>query len=556
MTRYADHMQSTQTEQDDPRQVQNSAGGFTFQLDKWGALDRWLILGGEGGTYYIRERKLTRDRAKTVLACLDEDAKRTIDTIVEVSASGRAPKNDPAIFALALAAAHQDPAVRRYALTRMPAVCRTGTHLFQFCASVDTLRGWGRALRRGVGDWYLQKDLSKLAYQMVKYRQRGGWSHRDVLRLAHPKPQGPAFQRLLRWGVGAEGGDRKVERRVGDKRREYAYSIPEDMGLPAIVEGYLRLQSCEDPREAVKLITEYKLTHEMVPSALLGNADVWSALLAHMPMTATVRNLGRLTSLKLLTPGSAGTRLVRERLGDEERLRRARLHPLSVLVALKTYQQGKGMRGKLSWTPVGSVVDALDGAFYTAFGNVEPTGKRTMLALDVSGSMTCDTIAGMPLSPREASVAMAMVTARAEDDPHIVGFTSKGGSDYFSFSHASVLTPLNVTPRCRLDDSMRAVDGLPFGGTDCALPMLHAMKQGLEIDTFVVYTDNETWAGDVQPHTALKQYRDKTGIPAKLVVVGMTATDFTIAHPDDEGMMDVVGFDTSAPNVIADFCRR
>ena len=68
-----------------------------------------------------------------------------------------------------------------------------------------------------------------------------------------------------------------------------------------------------------------------------------------------------------------------------------------------------------------------------------------------------------------------------------------------------------------------------------------------------VYTDSETWAGKIHPKQALDQYRQKMGIPAKVVVVGMTATEFSIADPNDAGMMDVVGFDTAAPNLIRDF---
>lgn len=43
------------------------------------------------------------------------------------------------------------------------------------------------------------------------------------------------------------------------------------------------------------------------------------------------------------------------------------------------------------------------------------------------------------------------------------------------------------------------------------------------------------------------------GIPARLVVVGMASKGFTIADPNDGGMLDVVGFDTTTPQVIADF---
>ena len=34
---------------------------------------------------------------------------------------------------------------------------------------------------------YLDQEADKLAYQVVKHRQRDRWSHGDLLRLAHPK---------------------------------------------------------------------------------------------------------------------------------------------------------------------------------------------------------------------------------------------------------------------------------------------------------------------------------------------------------------------------------
>jgi 60 kDa SS-A/Ro ribonucleoprotein len=83
--------------------------------------------------------------------------------------------------------------------------------------------------------------------------------------------------------------------------------------------------------------------------------------------------------------------------------------------------------------------------------------------------------------------------------------------------------------------------------------MTWALRQRRPVDVFVVYTDNETWAGHIHPVQALRQYRDAMGIDAKLVVVGMTATQFTIADPADPGMLDVVGFDASVPDVMAHF---
>ncbi len=490
-----------------------------------------------GGSYYASQQALTKDNAQAVIRAIASDGPRAVREIVAVSKAGRAPKNDPAIFALALAASHGDAQTRRAAFDALPEVCRIGTHLFHFAAFAEQFRGWGRGMRRAVGAWYTAKDPDALAYQLVKYQQRDGWSHRDLLRLSKPRPErGSATDNALRWAVGK--WDRKDD-------------------LPAAIDAYILAQSAPDSRRIVELIGMYgsNLPREAIPSNLL-DADVWDALLrSGMPTTALIRNLATMTRVGLLKPMSEAARLVVEQIGDGERLRKARVHPLAVLVALKTYESGRSARGVGEWQAVSQIVDALDGAFYAAFGNVETTGKRTMLALDVSGSMDGPDIAGMPgVTPRVGSAAMALVTANVEPNYMAVAFTSGGGGGYNWRANAA-LAPLTISPRQRLDDVVRSVSHLPFGGTDCALPMTYALGKSLEIDTFIIYTDSETWAGNIHPSQALTRYRERTGIAAKLVVVGMVSNGFTIADPNDAGMLDVVGFDTAAPQVIAEFAR-
>ena len=121
--------------------------------------------------------------------------------------------------------------------------------------------------------------------------------------------------------------------------------------------------------------------------------------------------------------------------------------------------------------------------------------------------------------------------------------------------YGSGITPLDISPRQRLDDVVRAVSNLPFGGTDCALPMLWALENGITADAFVIYTDSEPGLAPIHPAQALQHYRERTGIPARLVVVGMVSNGFSIADPNDAGMLDVVGFDTATPELIASFVR-
>lgn len=181
-----------QTEQADPRQVVNSAGGYTFTITPEQRLRRFLTLGTDGGTYYAHADDLTRDNAKAVVELATTDHRLLVDTIVDVSVRGAAPRQNPALFALALAATIGTTEEKRYALNQLERVARTGTHLFTFVRYLDGLRSWGRSVRRAVGSWYTGKGADALAYQVVKYRQRDGWSHRDVLRSAHPHTSDPS----------------------------------------------------------------------------------------------------------------------------------------------------------------------------------------------------------------------------------------------------------------------------------------------------------------------------------------------------------------------------
>ncbi len=546
---YAQHYSRRTTQQSEPipgeTQVQNAAGGYVYQIDKWQRMARFLLLGTEGGTYYVKERPLTKANAANVEACIAEDGPRAVKLIVDISDASRAPKNDPAVFALALAASAHDPATRRYALDALPKVCRIPTHLFHFAEACKQLRGWGRGLRQAIGAWYTSLPPEKLAYEVAKYQQRDGWSNADLLRKSHPRATNAAQNAVFRWVV--DGMTKRNPCPFCVERTAHVSPTCEDCRgsgfapLPHVIEAFEQAKTMTDPKMLCRLITDVGLTREMLPTTALTNAEVWDALLVKMPFTAMLRNLGNMSKVGLLVPMSIAAKTIGARLRDAERLKKARVHPISILVGMRTYGAGHGVRGSGEWSAVREVVDALDDAFYLAFGAIEATGQRLFLALDVSGSMN-SAIGGFPLSCREATAALAMVTAKTEQQ-------------WFLGAFETHFTPLTVSPRQRLDDVVKAISDLNYGGTDCAQPMLYALAHGIQADAFCTFTDNETWAGSVHPSQALRQYREQTGIPAKMIVNGMTASDFSVADPNDAGSLDVCGFDTATPTVISEFVR-
>lgn len=495
------------------KQVQNDEGGYVFQVTPQQQLLRFLILGTEGGTYYASEKDSTLKNTESLIQLIKDNGPEAVKTIVEVSEQGRAPKNSPAVFALALAVTYGTAETKKLAYDAVVKVCRTGTHLFQFCQDVQDLRGWSRGLRRGVSRFY---EGDQLDYQLIKYRQRDGWTHRDVLRLCHAHSD--KNNQLLRYAVGKEA----------------------DLKNLPLIQAFEEAQIAS-AEQLLKLIAKHPLSWEMLPTEQLKDIRVWQALLPKMPLTALTRNLARMTSIGVFQD-TDNKKLVVNKLTNQEHLKKSRVHPVQLLIALRTYASGKGEKGSLTWAPNPMILDALDDAVSLAFNAIEPTGKRFLLGVDVSGSMQGSRISGTSLTAREGAACMALTTAKAEKDYHVMAFSG----DFIE---------LPITKKSSFKDAMTITSGLDFNSTDCSLPMLYALKHKLKVDCFCVYTDNETYMGNIHPFQALKKYRQEMGINAKLMVCGMTSNEFTIADPSDTGMLDVVGFDTATPQIISEFAK-
>lgn len=522
--KYDKHFNTVSTSQTEPipgkNMVQNNADGYVFELDSWKRLERFLILGSDA-TYYTSEKQMTVENAQSAFNLLSVDGLRVVKTVVEITQSGRAPRKNPAIFVLAMASKHGDLPTRTAAFEAVSSrsVVKTGTDLTLFVEYRKSFGGWGRGMRKAVANWYQNMPVDTLAYQVTKYRNRNGWTHRDILRKSHPKTEDPVRNSVYAWLTNKPHGD-----------------------LPKIIQGFEIAQT--NPKNLPQIITDYGLTWEMVPTEALKTPEVWEALLVNTPMTALIRNLGRLASIGLISTNlGQWTNFVAEKISNEELIKTAKVHPIQILSALTTYEQGHGVKGSLSWKTVPKISDALNSAFYTSFKNIEPTGKNFLLGIDVSGSMAWGLCAGAPFAPNVGAAAMAMVTARSEKNYEVMGFSHE-------------FRNLNISPNLSLNEVIKKTQCISFGGTDCALPMIYALKNKLEIDAFVVYTDNETWFGDRHPTQALREYREKMGRNAKLVVVGMTSTGFTIADPEDGNSLDCIGFDAAVPAVISDFIKE
>jgi 60 kDa SS-A/Ro ribonucleoprotein len=512
-------------------QIPNHAGGYAYAIKPFEQLRRFLILGTEGGTYYVGERDLTRAAIGCIDACITADATEVQRLTEEVSGRGLAPSNDPALFVLAKLAR-----AGKMSWSALPTVARTASHLFRWMSYYKALGGKSnRAIRSAIARWYTDRAPDQLAYQMAKYQNRYGWSHKDLLRVAHPHPEQSAHAALFKWAVKGGGpdtlGSALPKTIVG---LEFAKLRAAD-GLPVNIETFLE---------------EYGLSWEMLPTEYLGKADTWEALLRHrsaLPLHAMIRNLGRMTQNGAIN--TFGNTLVTERLADAEKLARARVHPIAIVKAMQTYASGKGDRGRGTWTPAPSIIAALEGAFDLSFGQTPKTTKRLCIAIDLSGSMT-ERVKGLAgMEAREAAALCALYHLRTAPNALVIGFDSSG---MWTIGERHVYQP-GLSSRSSLREARTWAIQTGGGGTDLSLPFVWALDKKIPFDAFVIYTDNETWAGRSHVEVALEEYRQRMHLPAKVVNVAMTATNLTAQSPTDPGVLEVVGMDVSVPDTLAHF---
>lgn len=523
-----------------PGQIENNAGGHYYEVSDWEKLDRLLILGTELPTFYISAKELTVANCEAIKRLIAIDYKRVINRIVEVSEQGLAPKNDHAILALAIVASYA-PEESKAALEVLPRVARTASHFLMFVSFVDKMRGWGRGLRKGINNWFLSFYPDNLAYQFIKYSNRNGWSLRDVLRKSHIKIRTPYIPSTADSNFNPITSIEKAKTGVlfdyvvHPKKEEAIKSAEEYFPL---IKGKHKAFEVKTDEELVNIIKEYKLTREMIPNQFLNSKLVWIALLEKMPLTALIRNLGKMTKIELIAPLSDTTNEIVKKLENEEYIKSSRVHPLQLLIALKTYSKGHGEKGSLTWIPVSQITAALENAFYLSFKSVIPTNKKILLALDISGSMDAECHGASSLKCIEAGAGICLMLNAVEKQVHTIFFDDK------------VHIP-QLTGREKLNQFI-----FNGGGTDISLPFRYALDKKIECDIFVIISDNETWAGKEHPVQALYQYRKQVNSNAKVLTLCCSANSGIITDPKDNLSMGIAGFDSSVHQVMYNFINK
>lgn len=516
----------------DDKQILNHTGGYVFQVSDIQQLERFLILGTEGNTYYCSEKEQCMEVSKVIEIMIKQDAMIVVRSIMNIRKENRAFKQSPMLYVMALIYKHGNNTAKSALNNHFNELIWTFTQLAEFVAYVKSMRSIGRSVKTAISNWYNSKNSMQVAYQMVKYPSRKEWTHKDVFRVSHICPS-DAIADLFNWYC---------------KHEDLAEFASTDNGVNYLfyASKLKTLKDSEyDVKEALRINAKFEkgFPFEAFSTETMRSPKLWETLLPNMKGIALLRNLGRMTANGTLEPLSKNTKMICEMLTNEEYMKTNFVHPLQIIVALLQYKEGKGLKGSLQWKPISMICDALERAANNSFKYIEPTGKNFLFGVDISGSMGMGQICGTSMSPRLGSAIMALQLAKVEKNYEILGFSDK-------------LIDLNITKTDSIKSCVEKISGHLFGATDPSLLFRYAIENKIDVDCFVVITDNEV-NGGYHVSEMMKKYRMTMKKPnAKLVVIGMTVTRMSIADPKDMNMLDVVGFDTNCPKLVQEFANR
>lgn len=538
--------------------VKSHQGGETYQLKKGdlNRLTRFLIMGTETGSFYQTTQKLTLENTQIAQKQLDKGPE-AVTEIVRVSHEGLAEKQDAILFTLALATRSKNDETRSAAYQAVIPVCRT---LSQLCSFLDyrfALGGYDNGkhvgekiknardkkgkpiterygshassmgLRTAIQNWLNAQSDADLAYQIMKYPNRAGLSFRDILRIAKPTPKSLTRSSLYQYGTKGDYDLAQMDETISSRL------------VAAGIVGHADVQV----EAAANMIREFDLPREVVRNDLLNDVNIWTALLQNMPVTAMIRNLGKMTSVGVFTSDENRT-LVIDRLNDEQRIKGSRIHPLKVYAAINTYNEGRGLKGDLRWNPDRKIQSALDDAFDLSFKNVVPSNKEILVALDTSSSM--GNMAGVSSMSSAAglSALMALIILRTEPNAEPVAITHE-------------IKKLKIHGNMRPLDAMKAVGDVLGGGTDLGLPFTVA-KHNPHFDAIVFFTDSENGARDqirVRQAEFCNGGEQRRLVLAQMVPNAYGWVNATLQDWDTVGRksLEIVGFDPSIGKLTSDF---
>ncbi|XP_034233929.1 60 kDa SS-A/Ro ribonucleoprotein-like isoform X2 [Thrips palmi] len=539
--------------------------------------------------------------------CPPEKQGDAVNHIMKAFMDGYSGYPECLIFALAVCACQKtSERLRSQAYNALKTVCKTPKDIFLFVSFTKKLsaphKGHGNGWRNALTQWYLSKEPMDMAASVSLFRGFYGFTHKDLFRLCHIKAEDKVKGAIVQYVMKGLEASKMTFDKEDDPTIQQVFSYLQ------IVE---EIKHQTDVQASARLIELHNLPIVVVPAHNVKSPEVWIAAVPNMPLGELLDNLVRLSCAGLLKSGPLEQKIV-DRLLDQTAIVESHLHPTQVYCAMKRYEchaknthefmekliKMKKVEKELKPAPKPStkILDALNHLLNSTLKLLVPTGKRYLVAIDLSHNMKSWHCNGArDVAPAMAATLLALSLLHAEREVTVVAFPALPGAP----PEKELIDPVNpvvqafipveqavnrrakkqrtagpIHPRktslepmvpLTLEKDVSIADNLAkmmseslHGPVEVCQPMVWAQQSKKPIDVFIVLTDYVTPRKRAfkDPAIALQEYRQQMNLPqTKLITCALASNELNVAAANDAGMLDIVGFNGKVARIIEAFSR-
>lgn len=486
-----------------------------------------------------------------------------IGQIVKVKKEGTSVYPDALIFTLALCVRlSKNDKLRAAAYRELKTVCPKPRDLFLFIKFFKDLNcnsgiGGGRGWKKAISQWYLSWMPLDLAQLMVKNRGYFGWTHKDVIKVAHVKATAPYHNLLLKYAL---KGINTASTEFADNQEKIVIEVIE------YLKSVEKFKHLTDPDEASNVLQKELHSIEMISSPLLKHSVIWQALIPHMGLKDLLDNLERLSILGFLRGENPIVKILVGCLDNEWKIENCGLHPSYIFIKLLDYKNNaktclemanilkhpisQEVPPKTPPKPNLLITNALMKLFYATIKLQKPTGLKYFVAIDVRPKMMtsrCWHCRHMHAVEAAALISICLNRVEPEGNVHLAAFSGPTGDD---------LVPLKVKKDSNIQEYVNYLREKESASSSVfvAKAIKWAMHSKKQVDMFVVISHNQVKT--VGAHPALKSYQTEMNSPnTKVVTCSLNGKLKNYRNVGGKQMLCICGFDNKVCRLIDAFAR-
>jgi 60 kDa SS-A/Ro ribonucleoprotein len=432
----------------------NNSGHPAYTKDLKEQYVQMLMTNTFGDTFYVKSNDLINEAVSLTTKMLETDSEFAAKALVYARTQGY--MRSTTIYGLARLSCFNTALFKAV----FEQVIKTPDDLMDFMSVVKSLRGneGGRAIKTTVASW-IAKYLSP--YWAIKYgaEKSGNYSLKDIIVLTHPVIKDPTVNESVRYLLKG--------------------SVPED----GQIAEFEKLKKVTTNKEKIDCIIKGKLPHEVATTFAGKNKEIWRAIVRWMPIMALVRNLATIERIGI---ADEVLPIIAEKLTNKEVIERSKIFPYTFYDAYKEVCHA-------------GIKDALKTALDLSVNNIPDIKGKTLISLDVSGSMSGVNI--------EVASIFALALARKTNYSSIFHMFNSNLFEYNVSKVDSIISQLNTLKR-------------PSGNTDTSLSLRWLIKNNIKVDNFIIVTDEQHNGSDTFAK-ALVDYKNAVNSQVKVTIVNV-----------------------------------